>query len=850
MTLSNVAERAITYLTIAFFVLIAGCQSNTTDQIDDTAAETETSAAQDTVIVDSTSQTQDRLKVLLAKASAAASAGQHDDARKLYEEALRHAPDNAEALQGKALMLKLVRGLNPDANQDAVNRAIALEERRRQQASIHWQQGQEALAEGRLEDAVVELDKCRLLVRHARVAIDPTLQMAEALYADAVARRDQADREREQRQQAEIARMQAEEEERERLRLQRRLAALWDNALARFEAEDFERAEWILDEIIRIDFSDTNAAKLKEAARRARHQIARDRNVSNYREMWQRVLEEVKESAVLMTDDVTFTKREKWAAISARGPIRLSPKVNEEADADREVRQRLASTALPRVDWDGKTLDYVVSTLRSQLGTNIIVTPAAREAAGDVGELSLDFVDTAADHALSAACAAFEITYTVTAGLIKIQTMEESRKNKVVEMYDVRDLVNPINSFPGVALNLNASGVGLEEDFGDDEEGEPNQAIEVDRLIELIKSAVDPAWDEDDGNRLDPKNGTLIVRQTPEKHRLVRSLLADLRRNTGIQVSIETRFITVENNFLQEVGVDLRGLGDNSGGVGLAGPGNSKPFDDFGVTGTGVGTPTSPTGPGSGGDSGFTFNDYSNLDLRSRSENLFDERLGNPNVLDGSGGVAFQFAFLDDVQLEAILRAVQKYERINQVTAPSLMVYNTQRANLTVLNEVSYVKDYDVEIAQASVVADPVIDKIREGIVLDVRPIVSHDRRFVTLELRPTVATLIRPIRNFQTQLGVGAAVTLQMPELHKESVNTTVVMPDGGTLLLGGMKFAEEKLMDSGIPILKDIPLLSFFFSRRGKYTNLKDLIVLLKVKIVIMEELEPQESDNDFLN
>ncbi len=82
MTLSNVAERAITYLTIAFFVLIAGCQSNTTDQIDDTAAETETSAAQDTVIVDSTSQTQDRLKVLLAKASAAASAGRRPRGRR------------------------------------------------------------------------------------------------------------------------------------------------------------------------------------------------------------------------------------------------------------------------------------------------------------------------------------------------------------------------------------------------------------------------------------------------------------------------------------------------------------------------------------------------------------------------------------------------------------------------------------------------------------------------------------------------------------------------------------------------------------------------------------------------
>lgn len=853
MTLSNATERVLFCLIFGFTVLMTGCQSGTADDVGEAPVNQPDESVVATATADGSAAMQgrqDRLKTILAKAAAQASAGQHDSARKLYEEALRHAPNNTEALEGKALMLKLLRGDRGVGDQDAVNRAIALEERRRQQAAVHWQEGLEALAEGRLDDAVVALDKCRLLVKHARVATDPSREKAEALYQEAVARRDQADREREQRQQSEIARMQSQEEERERLRLQRRLAALWDNALARFEAEDFERAEWILDEIIRIDFTDSNAGKLKEAARRARHQIARDQNISNYREMWQRVLEEVKESAVLMTEDVTFPDRDKWAAISARGPIRLSPKSDEEADEDRVVRQRLASTALPRVDWNGKTLDDVVMELRPQLGVNIIVTPLAREAAGDVGELSIDFTNVAADHALSAVCAEFQITYSVTAGLVKIQTLKESRKNKVVEMYDVRDLVSPISSFPGVALNLNASGVGLKEDFGDDDKGEPNQAIEVDRLVELIKSAVDPAWDEDDGNRLNPKNGTIVVRQTAEKHRLVRKLLADLRKNTGIQVSIESRFITVENNFLQEVGVDLRGLGDDSGGVGLAGPGNSKPFDDFGITGTGVGTPTQPTGIGSGGDSGFTFNDYSNIDIRSRSENLFDERLGNPNILDGSGGVAFQFAFLDDVQLEAILRAVQKYERINQVTAPSLMVYNTQRANLTVLNEIAYVKDYDVEIAQASVVADPVIDKIREGVVLDVRPIVSHDRRFVTLELRPTVATLVRPIRNFQTQLGVGAAVTLQLPELHKESVNTTVVVPDGGTLLLGGLKFAEEKLMDSGIPILKDIPILSFFFSRRGKYTNLKDLIILLKVEIVIMEEREPQESDNDFLN
>ena len=89
--------------------------------------------------------------------------------------------------------------------------------------------------------------------------------------------------------------------------------------------------------------------------------------------------------------------------------------------------------------------------------------------------------------------------------------------------------------------------------------------------------------------------------------------------------------------------------------------------------------------------------------------------------------------------------------------------------------------------------------------------------------------------------LGVGSGVTIEVPELRKESLKTTVVMPDGGTLLLGGLKFFEEQDYQSGVPILQDIPIVSLLFSRKGKYTNMRDLIVLLKVDVLIMEEYEP---------
>jgi type II secretory pathway component GspD/PulD (secretin) len=230
-----------------------------------------------------------------------------------------------------------------------------------------------------------------------------------------------------------------------------------------------------------------------------------------------------------------------------------------------------------------------------------------------------------------------------------------------------------------------------------------------------------------------------------------------------------------------------------------------------------------------------------NGDVRGRTQNLFDQALGDSSTINGSGGLSLQWTYLDDAQLEAILRAVQKYDRVNTVNAPTLLVYNTQRANLEVTRQEAYIKDYDVEIAQASVVADPVVDIVREGVVLDVRPIVSNDRRFVTLELRPTVATLVRPIRQFSSPLAIGTPVLIDMPELRKESLKTTVVVPDGGTILLGGLKYYVEQDMMSGLPVLSDIPILSFFFSHKGKSTVMKDLIIMLRVQIIILEEMEP---------
>jgi type II secretory pathway component GspD/PulD (secretin) len=296
-------------------------------------------------------------------------------------------------------------------------------------------------------------------------------------------------------------------------------------------------------------------------------------------------------------------------------------------------------------------------------------------------------------------------------------------------------------------------------------------------------------------------------------------------------VDIQARFIKVEDNFLEDIGVDFRGLGQ-------PGLGTNAFFNDFGdpSTQTDLGSEI-----GQGTDLGAFYDKGFDGDMRARVEELYDIGLGDPNVIEGSGGLSFQWTYLNDLQLQLVLRAVSKSERVELVTSPRIVVYNTARGNLAVLNQVAYVQDFNVEIAQAASIADPIVNVIQDGVVLDVRPVVSADRRFITLELRPTIAQLKRPIQEIITTLGSQNSVTIQLPEVEIQRVRTSIPMPDGGTILLGGLKVSDKQDMKSGVPILNKIPLVSFFFERKGKYISNRKLLVLLKASIVIPSEHEP---------
>ncbi len=166
----------------------------------------------------------------------------------------------------------------------------------------------------------------------------------------------------------------------------------------------------------------------------------------------------------------------------------------------------------------------------------------------------------------------------------------------------------------------------------------------VDELIELIKNAVEPTfWEETEGADIRGSGEhALVVKATNEVQEKVDRFLRDLRGFAGIVVTVETRFLEVGDYFLRDVGVDFRGLGGQTPGPLVNLDDVTNGLEDNSSAGYDNGGSGLTTGAALNPSSGMYFDDGGDGDFRGRTENIFDNSLGN--VLSALGGASFTFS--------------------------------------------------------------------------------------------------------------------------------------------------------------------------------------------------------------
>jgi general secretion pathway protein D len=309
-------------------------------------------------------------------------------------------------------------------------------------------------------------------------------------------------------------------------------------------------------------------------------------------------------------------------------------------------------------------------------------------------------------------------------------------------------------------------------------------------------------------------NGQLIVTQTEVNQRRVVSLLDKLRQQRAIQVSIETRFLQVQRNFLNDIGIDLDFI------FNINNPTNFSPISVSSSSNIFPATPSTPV-PGSIGAT-------------------------------AQPAITVQGSFLDDFQVNFLIRATQASLNSTVLTAPRVTVFNGQQAYVVVATEQAYVSDLEPVTGDNVGLFNPIIGVIPSGVRLVVSPTVSADRKYVTMSLNPQVQQLVSlvsfPVFGLTTgDDDDGGGDTdqpftgnVQLPLTQFTGVSTIVSVPDGGTLLLGGQTLAGEIEVEEGVPILSKIPFIKRLFTNKSTAKDEQILLIMVKPVIIIQSEVE----------
>ncbi|MCI0699700.1 MAG: type II and III secretion system protein, partial [Planctomycetia bacterium] len=137
---------------------------------------------------------------------------------------------------------------------------------------------------------------------------------------------------------------------------------------------------------------------------------------------------------------------------------------------------------------------------------------------------------------------------------------------------------------------------------------------------------------------------------------------------------------------------------------------------------------------------------------------------------------------------------------------------------------------------------------------IGIQAVVSADRRFVRLNLPVTLAAQsgaavpLFPITTFITPVFEGGSQGqpipftqfLQQPSFTTLTIETTVVCPDGGTVLLGGLKTVRESRNEFGPPFLSKIPYLNRLFKNVGVGRDTRHIMIMVTPRIIITAEEE----------
>lgn len=187
-------------------------------------------------------------------------------------------------------------------------------------------------------------------------------------------------------------------------------------------------------------------------------------------------------------------------------------------------------------------------------------------------------------------------------------------------------------------------------------------------------------------------------------------------------------------------------------------------------------------------------------------------------------GLGLRVVRLATLDVRAILQALSSRTNVRVLSTPRVLALNNEEARILVGSEVPFVQS---TLSSFNSVLDQVVQFRNVGTQLTVVPTVNNDG-YVTFRVLQEVSAL--------SEQTIRAAQNA--PVITTREAETSAIVKNGHTIVIGGLIGETTQLTESGVPILKDVPLLGFLFRSRSTSRTRTELAIFLTPYVVYTDE------------
>ena len=216
--------------------------------------------------------------------------------------------------------------------------------------------------------------------------------------------------------------------------------------------------------------------------------------------------------------------------------------------------------------------------------------------------------------------------------------------------------------------------------------------------------------------------------------------------------------------------------------------------------------------------------------------------LTNPaSLATANSGLAFYGQI--NRYLDAHLSVLESTNRFKVLSRPTIYTVNNRQAV--------------IETGQRVAVPRSTLSSLDTGGINNNNQTVTASIDYENVVLRIAVIPLINANGEITLQIQqknddiVGSTIIGgdEIPTIGTQSLGTTVMVPDGGTVLLGGLISEDDSKAQAGLPLFANLPLVGRVFGSTSDEINREELLIFIQPK-VIRDEAERAYVDNDLLD